>query len=371
MTPPTSANRTPGVQTAPVLTLGSTDFRSSPPKLWRPKQAIFTPAALDEEHGQAILGRVEQLGIEVVRAKSNRITGLTGDDVRATYRTAKRTLAVVTAPPSAFKLQPIPPSADWQFHIAEGCPGHCQYCYLAGSLAGPPVVRTFANLPAILGNLGRYVDPVKDHTSFECSCYTDPLAIEHLTGGLALAIEHIGQMPSAHLRWTTKYDAVEPLLDLAHNGRTRVRFSVNAAPVAERFEGGTAKMPERLAAAGRVAAAGYPLGFTVAPIMAMDRWQEHYGDMFDDMTAALAAAPDVDLTFELITHRFTPGSKDVLQDWYPQTKLDMDESKRTVKTNKFGGKKYVYPKPTMTAMRAWFEDQIAGRFPQARVLYWT
>lgn len=332
---------------------------------------MFTPAALEEEHGQAILRRVEAMGIEVVKTKGNRITGLTGDDVRQTYRVAKRTLAVVTAPPSAFKLSPIPPSADWQFHIAEGCPGHCQYCYLAGSLSGPPVVRTLANLPTILQNLARYVDPNKSETSFECSCYTDPLAIEHLTGGLAMAIETVGAIPGAHLRWTTKYDAVAPLLGLRHQGRTRIRFSVNAAPVADRLEGGTAKMPDRLKAAQQVAEAGYRLGFTVAPIVAMERWREHYGAMFDDMEATVGQLVDLDLTFELITHRFTPGSKDVLQGWYPQTKLDMDESSRAVKTNRFGGHKYVYPKSTMVEMKGWFQDEISRRFPTARVLYWT
>ena len=35
------------------------------------------------------------------------------------------------------------------------------------------------------------------------------------------------------LRFTTKYDDVDPLLGLPHHRRTRVRFSVNAAPVAQ------------------------------------------------------------------------------------------------------------------------------------------
>ena len=105
-----------------------------------------------------------------------------GADERETYRLGKSTLAVVTAPAGQFRLQPIPPSADWQFHLAEGCPAHCQYCYLAGSLSGPPVVRVFANLPAILDNLAAYVSPTKPESSFEVSCYTDPLGIEHLDG---------------------------------------------------------------------------------------------------------------------------------------------------------------------------------------------
>ena len=70
---------------------------------------------------------------------------------------AKTTLAVVVAPPSALKPQPIPPSADWRIDLARGCPAHCQYCYLAGSLGGPPITRVYANLDEILGNLDGYV----------------------------------------------------------------------------------------------------------------------------------------------------------------------------------------------------------------------
>src|SRR5687768_9431658 len=128
-------------------------------KLWMPKQVLITPAALEEPWGQQIYERVKALGLPVLELKQNRLVNLRGADERETYRKAKNTLAIVTAPASALKLQPIPPSADYQFHLAEGCPAHCQYCYLAGSLQGPPVIRVFANLPAILDNLPKYKKP--------------------------------------------------------------------------------------------------------------------------------------------------------------------------------------------------------------------
>ena len=121
-----------------------------------PEQVLFTPAAIQELWGQQILARVESLNLPIEILAHNRLTGLRGENERETYQISKRTLAVVTAPPSSFKLSPIPPSADWQFHLAEGCPAHCQYCYLAGSLQGPPVIRAFANLPQTLANLGGY-----------------------------------------------------------------------------------------------------------------------------------------------------------------------------------------------------------------------
>lgn len=350
------------------------------PRLWTPQQVLFTPAALEEAWGRQIYQRVEALNIPFELLKQNRLVGLRGADERATYNKAKRTLAVIVAAPGTFKLQPIPPSADWQFHLAEGCPAHCQYCYLAGSLAGPPVIRAFANLPSILENLARYETPGVGRneaagTTFEASCYTDPLSLEHLTGSLAETIRWFGTREHAYLRWVSKFDAVEPLLDLPHHGHTRCRASVNAEPIARRLEGGVASVPSRLHALRRLAlprsegGGGYPIGLVIAPIMPIEDWETHYAQLLDEAQAAVGFAENI--TFELITHRFTPGSKEVLQSWYPKTTLDMTEETRTEKRNKFGGIKYVYPTDVMRRLRRFFEAEIARRFAQGRILYWT
>ena len=287
-------------------------------------------------------------------------------------------MAIVVSPPSRRKLQPIAPSADWRFDLAEGCPAHCQYCYLAGSLSGPPVTRVYADVDEILAGLAPYVGEgtakrrPEEGTTFEASCYTDPLALEHLTGSWARAVEHFGAWEApVQLRWTTKYDDVGTFLDLPHAGRTRVRFSVNCLPVTTRMEGGTSKVEDRLAALRRLALAGYPVGLTIAPIMPLPDWREHYGHLLSLVEQAVDGVPGLDLTAELITHRFTPGSKEVLLGWYPRTKLEMDEAQRTSKRGKFGALKYVYPKEVMRELRTWFETELAERLPQTRVLYWT
>ncbi|MEL7244290.1 MAG: spore photoproduct lyase family protein [Cyanobacteria bacterium J06573_2] len=337
-------------------------------RLWMPERVMFTPAALDEDWGQQILSRIESLGLTIEKLKHNRITGLRGETVGETYAKSKRTLAVVTAPKSQFKLTPIPPSADWQFHLAQGCPAHCQYCYLAGSLQGPPVIRAYANLPAILDNLKNYEDSDKI-TSYEVSCYTDPLGIEHLTGSLAECIRYFGNRDKVNLRWVTKFDDVDSLLSLPHNGNTRCRFSINAASISRTLEGGTASVMQRLQAIRKLADSGYKIGFVIAPIMPIENWVEEYTQLLDAAKNTLNF--DCDLTFELISHRFTPGSKGILQQWYPNSKLDLDESNRSIKRNKFGGVKYVYHKDTMKELRAFFESEISQRFPKAEILYWT
>jgi spore photoproduct lyase len=350
--------------------------RTHSAKLWLPQRVVFTPDALDEEFGQQILARVSAQNLEVELLKSNRLTGLRdpGGDVRATYRTAKNILAIVKAPAGALRLQPTPPSADWQLNLAEGCPAHCQYCYLAGSLSGPPVVKAFANLPALLANTATYEQPGRI-VSFEASCYTDVLGIEHLTGSLAEAVRHFGTREGAQLRFVSKYDHIGPLLGLPHQGRTRARFSLNAEPVVRRLEGGTASVEARIQALRRLAlpvvagGGGYAVGVVLAPIMPIPGWQQHYAELLDRLQLALDF--DCDLTVEFITHRFTPGSKDVLLQWYPNTSLDLAEEGRAVKRNKFGGLKYVYQPEQMREMKAWFYAEWQRRFPKAPVQYWT
>ena len=343
-------------------------------RLWLPKRVLITPDALSEPFGKEILRRVEHYNLPVEVMKNNRLTGLRGESDKETYRIAKNTLAIVNAPPSAFKLRPIPPSADFQFHLAEGCPAHCQYCYLAGSLQGPPAIRVFANLPLILQNTANYTVAGKV-TSYEASCYTDPLSLEHLTGSLSKTIEYFGTRPQSHLRFVTKFDTIEPLLPLQHNGNTRCRISLNATAISSRLEGGTANLSARLCALRNLAlpkgqgGGGYPIGVVLAPIMAIDDWEIAYTQLLDQLQQTLDF--NTDLTFELITHRFTPGSKEILNGWYPNSSLEMDESKRTVKTNKFGGIKYVYTADRMIAMKRFFYSEIAAKFPKAKILYWT
>ena len=345
-------------------------------KPWIPKRLLVTPSALDWPYGASIVEKAAAVGSEIICLKADRLSGLPDS-----YRDAKTTMAVVTASPSRRRLQPIPPSADWRFDLAEGCPAHCQYCYLAGSLAGPPIVRVYANLPEIMAELppalgeGQVTSTSEDRrhegTTFECSCYTDPLSIEHLTGGLAACITHFGQWnANAQLRFTTKFDAVEPLLGLQHGGRTRIRFSLNAVP-AERLEGGAPRMAARLAALRKVALAGYKVGLTIAPILRLPAWQDAYDQLVAGIADTLDGVPGVDLTAELITHRFTPKSKAVLEGWYPGSKLDMDESARTRKLTKFGSTKWVFPKEQMAELRGTIEGSLARRLPEAKVLYWT
>ena len=117
--------------------------------------------------------------------------------------------------------------------------------------------------------------------------------------------------------------------------------------MAGRFEGGTDPVAVRLAALGRLARAGYPVGLTIAPIMPVTAGGKSTERCWTPRPTELSGA---DLTVECITHRFTPNSKDVLTGWYPRTKLEMEPELRSRKRGKFGAVKYVYPPDEMRVL---------------------
>ena len=170
----------------------------------------------------------------------------------------------------------------------------------------------------------------------------------------------------------TKFSNVDSLLNLKHNGKTHFRVSINSRYIIKNFEHNTASYDERIEAASKLAEASYPIGFIVAPIMIYAGWREEYLELFENLQGKINMKKSAEpITFELIQHRFTPIAKKFILERFPNTKLDMDESKRTLKWGKFGRFKYVYPKEEAVEIKKYFNSLIKEKFPNAKIEYFT
>lgn len=146
---------------------------------------------------------------------------------------------------------------------------------------------------------------------------------------------------------------------------------MNADYVIKNFEPGTSKFQERIEAAGKVAHAGYPLGFIITPIIWHEGWKEGYTTLLERLYKELPVEATKDLTFEMIQHRFTRTAKNIIEKRYPKTKLEMDEEKRKYKWGKYGKGKYVYKDEQANALREFITEQIFDKFPVAEIEYFT
>lgn len=336
---------------------------------FEPRRVFIEEAALEYWQGKALLERFQAMGVPVrVLPGHNRVTGIPGESPRQVYGEAKRTLVVGVR--RSFDFETCKPSAHYRLPVVTGCPGHCQYCYLQTTLGPRPFIRIYVNMDEVLAQARRYIEKrLPEETIFEGAATSDPVPVEHISGALAKGVEFFADQPHGRFRFVTKYDDVDSFLGLRHGGRTRIRFSLNDEEMAGRFEVAVPTLAERIAAAAKVAKAGYPFGFIIGPIIAHKGWQEGYEQLLVNLRAALAAAVPLDLRFELITHRFTPKAKQLILDRYPDTDLPMDEGERRWKFGQFGYGKYLYSPQQMAEIETFFRDRIARHFPAARIDY--
>ncbi len=330
------------------------------------KRLFIEKAAQEYETGKKIKAEFESKGLPVKIITSHQgVRNIPGDSRQEEYKESKRTLVVGIRKSKQF--QTCKPSADFQLPIATSCPGMCQYCYLNTNLGKRPYVRTYVNIDEIL-ELARkhYYNSLQDITVFEGSATSDPLAVEELTGNLKRSIEFFAREKNAKFRFATKFTKVDPLLNLEHNNSTKIRFSLNTEKMIKKYEKNTPSLEKRLQSAAKVSKAGYPLGFLIAPIFIYDGWQGDYKKLLQKIEEITG---DMEISLEIITHRFTTKAKNLINEIFPGNDLPMDEATRRYKYGQFGYGKYIYPEDKMKSIKSWFLEEVEKTIPGAKIEY--
>lgn len=339
-------------------------------QLFQPKRVFFEAAALDYPLGNDILNRLANTGAEIkMLGPNNRITGIPGNNPQQSFLEGKQTLVVGVK--KDLRFDSCKPSADFEFSFASGCPGKCQYCYLQTHMGKKPYVKVYVNLKEIFTKIKEVtLANLPNITVFEAASTSDPLAIEHITGALGRSIEFFGSLEHARMRSVTKFTNVDSLLQLNHQRHTRFRFSLNTAEIIHKFEHNTAPLQQRILAANKIAQAGYPLGFIIAPLFIYPGYEEGYADLFRELAHSLRNIP-TDLTFELITHRFTGSAKRIIMERFPGTALDLDETTRRRKFGRYGLVKYIYPEMAYIRLKENIISLLERFFPASPIEYFT
>jgi spore photoproduct lyase len=90
-----------------------------------------------------------------------------------------------------------------------------------------------------------------------------------------------------------------------------IGFSLNPPAVSLPEEGAAAPVAARIDAARRAVAAGYRVAFHFDPIVAVDRWREHYGALIDSLSGFHS---DEVAWISLGTIRYTPALREKMDD---------------------------------------------------------
>jgi len=338
--------------------------------MFLPKRILFEKDSLKFDMAKEILERFKNNDdVEIINLSSNKYKDhVPGNDLYSQYREGKRTLVVGTK--KSLKFQSCKPSAHFQLPLVSGCMGQCEYCYLNTQLGDKPFIRVHVNIDEILNQAEKYIDErFPDTTIFEGAATSDPVPVEPYTHSLERAIIFFSSRKNARFRFVTKYNDVDSLLNLEHNGNTEIRFSINTPSIINRFEHATASLDKRIEASMKVSQAGYPIGFLIAPVFIYTNWKEEYHDMLIGLKDKFPHDLKYPVTFEIISHRYTTIAKNRILQIFPQSKLPMNDKERKFKYGQFGYGKYVYPKESIDEIKQFFTEEIEKLFSKKKVKY--
>lgn len=333
-----------------------------------PKRVIFEKDALKYKRGIELYEYFQNKDVEIIKLNSNRVQGIPGVDLAEKYAEGKRTLVIGVR--KTLKFQTCKPSAHYQLPLATGCIGQCEYCYLNTQLGDKPYVRVYVNIEEILQQAEKYIQERKgDITIFEGAATSDPLPVEPYTKGLAQTIRFFANQPNGRFRFVTKYTNVEDFIEVEHNGHTSVRFSLNTDRVIKSYEHFTPSAGKRIEAARKVMEKEFPTGFLIAPVFLEGDWKNEYESLLTMLRDSISHISNKNISFEIISHRYTTRAKNRILEIFPQTSLPMEEEDRSFKYGQFGYGKYMYNKEQISEMKEFFEKVITTYFPESKILY--
>jgi len=166
---------------------------------------------------------------------------------------------------------------------AYGCPYDCAWCYLKGTFrfrpdGKSPVVKPYDKIRL---HVERFLSEVKEPEILNTGEIADSLMNEHTSFPFTKFIIPIFEKQSLHkVLFLTKSSNVKNLLKIDPHKQAIVSFSLNAIPVAEKWE----KAPyvlKRIDAAKKVYDSGYEVRIRIDPMIPIENWQKYYLELLE------------------------------------------------------------------------------------------
>src|SRR5215469_10160747 len=172
--------------------------------------------------------------------------------------------------------------------LASNCPMDCSYCFLQEYVADNPGFQVYANYADAFDELQALVRRAPDrHFRVGTGELADSLAFDRLTGLSLDLVDFFSHQSSLTLELKTKTDEIDNLMTLDPKGQVMVSWTLSPPAVFSSSEHRSAPPAARIAAARRLADAGYGVAFHLDPVIAYPAAARDYLDLLDHLFAAV------------------------------------------------------------------------------------
>ena len=166
---------------------------------------------------------------------------------------------------------------------AYGCPFDCSWCYLKGTFrfrpnGKAPVIKDYEKIEL---HTRAFLEEVKTPEILNTGEISDSLMHENSGEPFSKFIIPLFETQKLHrVLFLTKSPNVKNLLEIELHNQAIISFSLNAIPVAKRWEKAPSIL-KRIDAAKKVYQAGYEVRVRIDPMVPIDDWKESYLQLVD------------------------------------------------------------------------------------------
>ena len=218
----------------------------------------------------------------------------------------------------------------------------------------------------MLAKIIKYSQKLGKELTFEIGSNSDLVLENTITNNLVWTINNfVRNSNKGMLTFPTKFDMVDDILNLDHQGRIIVRMSVNPEEVINKVEFGTSRLEQRIIAINKLAKAGYRIGILIAPIVLIDNWEELYSNLIKELYKKISNEAKKQVFFELIFMTYSYIHTKINEEAFPHAINLYDKEKMKGR----GKGKYTYKSDVRKQAEEIIIEQMKKFFPNNEIKY--
>ncbi len=167
---------------------------------------------------------------------------------------------------------------------ANGCKFDCAWCYLNGTMRFRPMGKApyLKDEKKIINHIQEYLEAEKNPNVLNSGELSDSLVYEGNGFSLTKDIIPLFKQQKKHkLLILSKSARIKGILDSESQKNVIVSFSVNALPVAKRWEKKAPSPMYRIKSAKKLAEVGYKVRLRIDPMVPVKNWKKSYKELVD------------------------------------------------------------------------------------------
>lgn len=250
-------------------------------------------------------------------------------------------------------------------YTSSGCTAACMYCYLVCNYNKCAYLRLFVNREQMMEKILKTAQKSEKNLTFEIGSNSDLILENTITGNLPWTIEQFKNSTKGRLTFPTKFDMVDDILTVDHQGKVTVRMSVNPEEIIRKVEFGTSRLKGRIEAINKLKEAGYDIGILIAPVIMIENWKQLYHELIVRLSEELTDKVKKDVFFEIIFMTYSFVHTKINEEAFPNA---IDLYDKELMTGRGRGK-YMYKNQLREEGEKFLRAEMHKYFPKNQIMY--